>query len=66
MEENYDKIEDLDRKVFVIMEQQQYERKEREKTQREEAFRANAKEAPNHGDEKDESKEKIADGINSF
>ena len=60
VDENYNKIENLDRKVFVIMEKQ---REEREKAEREEG--ANAKEAPDHRDEKDESKEKITNGINS-
>jgi hypothetical protein len=56
--------------VFVILEKQdredreKAEREEREKTAREDAASVNAKEAPDEGDVKDESKEKIANGIN--
>ncbi|CAL6296670.1 unnamed protein product [Bathycoccus prasinos] len=67
VDENYNKIENLDRKVFVIMdreEREKAEREEREKTAREDTASVNAKEAPDQGDEKDESKEKIANGIN--
>ncbi|CAL6379948.1 unnamed protein product [Bathycoccus prasinos] len=71
VDENYNKIENLDRKVFVILEKQhdrevreKAEREEREKTAREDTASVNAKEAPDQGDEKDESKEKIANGIN--
>ncbi|CAL6323946.1 unnamed protein product [Bathycoccus prasinos] len=71
VDENYNKIENLDRKVFVILEKQ-HDREEREKAQREELEKTaredtasvNAKEAPDQGDVKDESKEKIANGIN--
>ena len=70
VDENYNKIENLDRKVFVIMEKidreerEKAEREEREKTAREDTASVNAKEAPDQGDVKDESKEKIANGIN--
>jgi hypothetical protein len=64
VQENYDKIEDVDRKVFVIMEQRREEQEKRECKLKHHGVVASAKQAAHHAKVKDESKETIGDGIN--
>jgi hypothetical protein len=60
VQENYDKIEDVDRKVFILMEQ----RREEDEELQQQGVVASAKQAAHRAEVKDESKEKICDGIN--
>ena len=62
VQENYDKMEDVDRKVFVVMEKCT-EREERENAHNEQGVVASAKQAAHHAEVKEESQEKIF-GIN--
>jgi len=64
VQENYDKLEDVDRKVFVMMEREEREEREREQIQNEQRVMASANQASDHGKVKDESKVKICDGVN--
>ena len=64
VQENYDKLEDVDRKVFVMMEREEREEREREQIQNEQRVMASANQASDHVKVKDESKVKICDGVN--